>query len=153
MKVMGRLTTARTRLVLSGVMAFAGAFGTAGLAVALGSAHIADSAASADCKATAGSGVALRLTEPTQTVRADVGETIKVVIHLRGSWVSVPKALTHPQAVCRISWHRVSRGKVVAWFRALRARKVEFGSYAAGFEGAPWIGYARISGRAPVRTH
>jgi hypothetical protein len=61
-------------------------------------------------------------------VRADVGDTIKVVVHGRGDRASVPKPLDHKGAVCRISWHRVSATRSIAKFRALQARKVTFGS-------------------------
>jgi hypothetical protein len=138
-----------------------------GSAAGIGSAHGANGGAANGCTPKAGAVVrTLRLSgSHTQTVRAHVGDTIKVIAHMRGyHQVSPPKALDHKQAVCRIAARRVSGSSVIAKFRARRApnQKITFGSFGVtSSKGCPprshgcphpvlWTGYVRI--KSPSRS-
>jgi hypothetical protein len=90
-------------------------------------------AAPKSCQPKEGAAVRTLLLVPARhipPVRANVGDTIKVIVDNKGDRMGVPKPLNHKQAVCRISWHRVSASKVIAKFRARRAPKqhITFGS-------------------------
>ena len=125
---MGRLTAVRKRFVVCAIV-MCGACVAAGSAARTGWAHSAYAAAAANCKPEAGHVVTLRLKIPTQTVSAEVGDTIKVVVHMKGDRMRVPEPRNDKQAVCRISWHRVSASTVIARFRARRAaRQITFDS-------------------------
>ena len=153
---MGRLTAVRKRVALGAVVLLS-AFLASGSAAGVGLAHNAYAAAVSGCKPQDDQVATLRLKAPIQTVRVAVGESIKVVVDLQGDQMRVPEALDDKQAVCRISWHRVSAGKVIATFLARRAaRKITFRSYGQGSSkscspdshGCPHpvdiIGYAKI---------
>ncbi len=119
---MGRVIAVRQRVALWALTVLSAclAAGSAGL----GSAHTAYAAApAAGCKPQVGGDVTLRLKAPTQTVRATVGETIKVIVNVKHARMGVPEPRNHQEAVCRISWHRVSASKVIARFRAQRAAR------------------------------
>lgn len=91
----------------------------------------ANPASSASCKPSAGAELrTLRLGVPAQTVTADVGDTIKVIAHVPGGRANTPQPFDHKHAVCRISVVRVSKGEVIAKFRARRSRKgkITFGA-------------------------
>lgn len=168
--VMGCLSATRSRIVLKAIIVSTTCV-AAGFAAGIGSARPARAQTASGCKQDAGEVVTLRLKAPTQTVRADVGDTIRVVAHLKGSRMSVPKPVDHKQAVCRISWHRVSASKVIATFRARRtARKITFesktvtshkrcppDSHGRRARGCPApfeiFGYARIGVPGPASTY
>lgn len=125
---MGQIA-ARGRVALWAVAAALSAYLLAGAAVGLGSAGRAYAATMPGCKPDSGEVVTLPLKAPTETVKADVGDTIKVIVHMKGDRVGVPQPLDHKRAVCRISWHRASASKVIATFLARRAaRKITFES-------------------------
>ena len=115
--------------------------------MAVGSAPGGTAGASTSCKPEAGAVVrTLRLNgSPHQRVRAHVGDTIKVIAHMKGYRMGVPKPVSHKRAVCRFREHRVSKEKVIAKYRAQRARKVTFASSAIKDGHASLIvGYANI---------
>lgn len=151
---MGQVTAVR-KWVVSWALAVSSVCLAAGLAPGLGSAH-SWHAATSRCFGEYGQ-VTLRLKPPTQTVRVHVGDTIKVIVDMNGDYMHVPRALNHKQAVCRVSWHRVSAGKVIAVFLVRRiARRITFQSYGqSGSNGCPpdshgcphpvaVLGYAKI---------
>lgn len=117
---MGRAKRVRNRValwVVSVMIACLAIGSTAGL----GSPRRAYAGGPSACKSRAGEVVTLRLKVPVQTVGADVGDTIKVVVSIPGGYVNSPHS-DSGQAVCRISTHRVSPSKVIATFRAQRAK-------------------------------
>lgn len=127
----------------------------AGLTLGLGSAAAAGASASAaaatGCQPEDGAVVrTLRLKIPTQTVTAHVGDTIRVIVHMKGEQADAPKPLDHKHAVCRISVHRMSRSKVIAKFRVLKAskEKINFGA-----EGVPRCPPPPKTGPIPHSCH
>jgi hypothetical protein len=120
---------ATPRGIILRAIVVSGACVALGSAAGIGSARPTSARTTAPCKPEAGEVVTLRLKSPTQTVRLDVGDTLRVVARLQGIRMTVPKPLDHRHAVCRSSWHRGSQGKVTATFVALRAaRKITFES-------------------------
>lgn len=155
MAVMGQVAAVRMRVVLW-VLSVSIACLTAGFVPGPGPAHNA-SAAAPRCIFEYGEQVTLRLTAPARTVRANVGEAIKVVVNMKGDYMHVPTSLSPKQAAYRCSWHRVSAGKVIAVFLVQRpARRITFQSYGEpGSKGCPRdshgcphsvevLGYAKI---------
>lgn len=159
--LMGRMPAVRNGLALWAVVLLT-AFLVIGSRAGLGSARSAYAARATPCKPRGREAVTLRLNAHAQTVRADVGDTIEVVVHLSGVGMSVPSPLDHKRAVCRVFRHRVSPSKVIATFLVRRAaRKITFGSFGMtsrkGCPGCPHavarIGYARIGAPAPASTY
>lgn len=104
----------------------------AGVETGIGSAHGARAVAAAGCKPGSGEVVTLRLGTPRHVVRADVGDTIKVIAREPGGQVDSTPHSDHKRAVCRISVRRVSKSEVIAMFRAQRARAEKIRFQASG---------------------
>jgi len=160
MVVMGQLSAPRSRIVVRAIVVL-----SAFVAAGTGSAHGANGIAATGCTPKPGAVVrTLRVgVAHTQTVRAHVGDTIKVIADMKGyHQVKPPEPLDHKHAVCRISMRRASKSEVIAKFRARRAskEKITFGSTGVtSSKGCPpdshgcphpvlWIGYVRIQSSA-----
>lgn len=120
---------AMRRLTLSTIVV-SSAFVAAGSAAGHGPPQGAYGAAA--CKPGSGEVVTLRLGAPRHVVRADVGDTIKVIAREPGGAVDSTPHSDHKRAVCRISVHRVSKSEVIAKFRAQRAREEKIRFQARG---------------------
>lgn len=129
MVVMGRLSAVRGGIVLRAIVV-SGACVAAGSMAGIGSAHPGGAATAAGCKPVGGEVVTLRLKVPGHVLRADVGDTIKVIAGVPGGRANAPQPFDHKHAVCRIFVRRVSKGEVIATFRARRAwnEKITFGA-------------------------
>jgi hypothetical protein len=160
---MERLSTVRSRVLRATIVS--AAFVAAGPAAGMGSPGADRTTTATGCKPSVGEVVTLRLSSaPGGLVRADVGDTIKVIAHVPGGRVHRPEPFDHKHAVCRISMRRVSKGEVIAKFRARRAlkEKIRFGASgvtsskgcARGSHGCPrpvlMIGYVKISSARSV---
>lgn len=75
---------------------------------------------------------------PHESATAGRDSIVRVVTYRSPNWhVSFPRPVHHAGAVCEVSRHRVSKHRVVAKFRTLRARTVEFASVAVRDGSAP----------------
>jgi uncharacterized protein (DUF3084 family) len=156
---MGQPSAVRSRIVLRAIVALS-VFAAAGSAAGIGSAHGAKEARAFGCQPKPGAVVrTLWIGDAhAQTVRANVGDTIKVIARLKGATEeAAPEPSDHRRAVCRIS-HRSSASGWIAKFRAERAPKERVTFVARGWaanKGCPprshgcfhvvkRIGYVRI---------
>lgn len=143
-------------------------FAAAGSAAGIGSAHGANGAREFGCQPKSRAVVrTLRIGDgQAQTVRANVGDTIKVIARLKGATEkAAPEPRDHRQAVCRIS-HRASASGWIAKFRAEQDPKERITFVARGlaankgcpprshgcYHGVHRIGYVRIERSAPSFT-